>query len=312
MSPHPPHRPSSTRPPLDFQRLRQVPIEHVLAARGIRLARRGIRDIGPCPVHGGDNPGAFVVHRQRNTWHCFTRCGGGDVIDLLAAIDGISIGAAARHLDGAAMDLPPVPPSWRNERVFVPFTRRLPLDPRCSWLHNRGIDPETARRFEAGAWHGRGFLQGCIGVRLHDPAGRPLGYAGRRRDPRDAARHGKWKLPAGLPKTSLLYNWHRLGRARRRTLVLVEGPWDVLALARLRVPAVALLGTRLSTQQGTLLAHAEQVVVMLDGDPAGRAAAAQVAARLQRTRVVQVPDGTDPGDLVKRELRGLLAPFFSL
>mgnify|MGYP002631884098 CR=1 FL=1 len=298
--------------PLDFRRLRQLPIEAVLAARGIHLARRGVRRVGPCPIHGGDNPGAFVVHSGRNSWFCFTRCGGGDVIDLVARIDGVGVGAAARHLAAVVDDLPPTSPPARSGRVFQPFTRRLPLDPHCLWLRHKGIEPDTARRFEAGAWHGSGFLQGCVAVRLHDPDGKPLGYAGRRVDPVDVARQGKWKFPPGLPKRSLLYNLHRIGPLQGRAVVLVEGPWDALALAQVGVPALALLGVHLSVEQMGLLEQAGDVIVMLDGDLAGKAGAREIVQRLDGARRVDVPDGRDPGDLGERELRRLLSPFFSL
>ena len=296
----------------DFQRLRQVPIERVLRARGIALVPRGVRRVGPCPVHGGDNPSAFVVHTDRNSWHCFTHCGGGDVIDLVARLDGIGLAAAARRLTAVAPDLPAPGPPPPRPSGFRPFTRSLTLDPNCPWLRRRGIVPDTARRFEAGQWHGPGFLAGCAAVRLHDPNGRPLGYAGRRLAPQGVAHHGKWKFPAGLPKRTLLYNLHRVRPLAGRAIVLVEGPWDVLRLAQVGVPAVALLGVHLSDEQERLLAEADTVIVMLDGDPAGRMAAHEAARRIEGAQNVELSDGCDPADLEDRELRRLLAPFFSL
>jgi len=160
-------------PELDFRRLRHIPIEQVLARRGLLAALRcrGKRLVGPCPVHGGDNPTAFVVNRHDNTWYCFTGCtSGGDVVELVRRLEGGYRQAALylASLAGATTDLPlpppPPPPPTAAATDFVPFTRRLPLDPHADFLTRKGIRPDTARRFEVGTYHGRGFLAGCVGV----------------------------------------------------------------------------------------------------------------------------------------------------
>jgi hypothetical protein len=51
-------------------------------------------------------------------------------------------------------------------KPFRPFTRRLPLNPYAPLIKQKKIHPRTARYFEAGVWHGQGFLQDCTG-RLH-------------------------------------------------------------------------------------------------------------------------------------------------
>jgi hypothetical protein len=68
---------------LDFKLLKKtVSISQVLAAKGLSndFKKRGDRLIGPCPIHGGDNPSAFVVSISKNLWYCFSGCqAGGDV-----------------------------------------------------------------------------------------------------------------------------------------------------------------------------------------------------------------------------------------
>jgi len=52
-------------PVLTFSHLkRSVSIETVLNAEGLTtvLKQRGQQLVGPCPVHGGDNPHAFVLN----------------------------------------------------------------------------------------------------------------------------------------------------------------------------------------------------------------------------------------------------------
>ena len=87
-------------PSRDFQRLKAaVTIEQVLAHRGLLagLCVSPHRLVGPCPLHGGDNPRAFVVDRARSLWRCFTACdAGGDVIELLRRLDGVGYADVAR------------------------------------------------------------------------------------------------------------------------------------------------------------------------------------------------------------------------
>jgi len=294
-----------------FARLKTlVTLEQVLAARGLldSLVPRGHTLVGPCPVHGGDNPRAFVVDRRRQLWNCFTACGGGDLIELVHRLDRVRHGDVARIL-AACLDRPAPrlpPPTPRRTRAFRPFTAALSLDPEAPFLHRKGIRADTARRFEAGAWYGGGMLAGCVAVRLRDPAGRPLGYAGRRLDTRQARRRGKWVLPPALPKREILYGWSRVANAGDRRVVIVEGPWGVMRLAQISVPAVALLGVAVSRTQAELLRSAGTVVLMLDGDNAGVGAATRLAAPLDAD-VVRLPDGCDPDDMSDAQLRALLA-----
>jgi len=292
----------------------QVPILQVLQARGIagQLRRQGHRLVGVCPIHGGDNPAAFVVEPRRGWWFCFTRCQtGGDVIDLIQRLDRCSFRQA---LEALANHAPPSPkPRSLTTRLvdakppFRPFTRTVSLEPRAPFLQQKGIRPDTARAFDAGAYvRSQGFLANCVAVRLHDTAGAPMGYAGRRLRSSDIEQHGKWKFPPRLPKRQILFNYHRVHSAARDIgLVVVECPWGTMRLAQLQIPAVAILGTCLYPAQAHLLHRARRVVVMLDGDPAGRAAALRIhplLASRTETHLVQLPEGLDPDDLTDAAL----------
>ena len=86
-------------PTYSFEHLkRQASIVQVLEAHGLNthLRKRGDELVGPCPLHQGDNPTAFRVHAERNLWHCWTACGGGDVVDLVRMIHRCSYAQAAR------------------------------------------------------------------------------------------------------------------------------------------------------------------------------------------------------------------------
>jgi DNA primase len=296
-------------PHLSFRRLKRcVSIEQVLADKGLlaRLRRRGACWVGPCPIHRGDNVNAFAVNPAKNIWRCFTGCdAGGDVVELVRRLGDGSYKHAASYLatlaDGATPKQSSVPAPPRA-RSFRPFTRCLPLDPTAPFLKQKRIQPSTARRFDVGAFYGSGMLAGCVAVRLFDPQGRPLGYAGRRLEPEQVSRYGKWRFPTGLRRNTLLYGYHQAPRLSQSGTVLVECPWGVLRFAQLGIPAVALLGTHLSPTQQTLLADLPMVVVMMDGDKAGQSAARTIRRLLPRTTVIDLPNGLDPDDLTDDEL----------
>jgi DNA primase len=266
---------------LDFKYLKgAVSISRVLADKGLisQFRARGDKLTGPCPVHGGDNPGAFVANLSKNVWYCFTGCaGGGDVIELVKRMDRIPLGQVARYLSSLAGSTPVDQPVWAPAaKPFRPFTRRLDLNPYTPFLQQKAIHPKTARHFEAGAWNTAGFLKDCIGVRLHDPKGNPVGYAGRRLHQLDIKKYGKWKFPTGLPKSSLLYNYHRV--------------------------------------QIDLLRKAPQIILMLDGDSAGKNAMRNIGKKLDSLLTIKsfsLPDGLDPDDLNDWQLSKVSSLFLS-
>ncbi len=257
---------------LAFSHLKRlVSIEQVLTARGViaSLTRRGQRLIGPCPVHHGDHPQAFVVDLAKDLWYCFTRCrGGGDVVELVRRMDHCPYPEVARYLAALAR-VSPTPArakARRPNRAYQPYTKTLRLDPHAPLLAQKGIPAQTARHFQAGAYQGPGFLEGCVAIRLHDPDGRPIGYAGRRLDPQQIRHYGKWKFPPGLPKREILYGFHRITSPLQQGLAVVECPWGVMRLAQIGIPAVALLGIHLSRTQVQLLRRTPRIVLMLDGE----------------------------------------------
>jgi DNA primase len=305
---------------------KHVAIDQVLQAYNLYgyLKRHGDQMIGPCPLHGGDNPTAFRAHLTRGIWNCFTACGGGDIVDLICNIEKCSKASAAHilhpmikatpvfgaskavsHRDGATGTLP-----------FRPFRRQIPLNPRTPFLQdNKGIKVETASRFEAGLPDPKStFLKQTVAVRLHDMQGHPIGYCGRRLDPDAISRWGKWRFPIRFPKGQLLYNAHRALAHGHRGIVLVECPWAAMRLTQAGVPGVvALLGTTITQTQLDWLSPPPAVLLLLDGDQAGDTAARGIARALTRQTTVhihQLPLDKEPEDLSDADLAALVRDAF--
>ena len=111
-----------------------------------RLRGSGPQRRGPCPLHRGDGRGrTFSVNLEANVFQCFDKeCGQkGDVIDLWAALHGMSLREAALDLV-RTFDLEPAP-------VRSPRTRRGTVKER---LNGRTLDAASTNPHS---------LDACIG-----------------------------------------------------------------------------------------------------------------------------------------------------
>ena len=157
---------------------------------------------------------------------------------------------------------------------------------------------------------------------IHDLRGRVIAFGGRAMSAEAPAKYLNSPETPLFSKGRVLYN-HGSARdavGKGGTLVIAEGYMDVIALHRAGVrAAVAPLGTALTEEQLTLAWRlSDEPVLALDGDAAGRRAAAR-AARLalpglapgRTLRFALMPEGQDPDDLLREggrdALRAVLA-----
>lgn len=307
----------------DFALLKSmVTIEQVLQYFGLmdRLVRHGPnRLVGPCPIHSGaDNPSAFVVSLDHQLWRCFTGCAqGGDIVALARLVGNLSYCETAELLATLAQ-LPSRHPQElkksksQSTASFSPFTKHLNLAPCHPFLQKMALLTSTAQYFEAGYYSGaKGFLAGCLGVRLHNLHGDPLGYIGRHLDPCEIDKWGKWKLSRSFPKTTIFYNYHRACRHMNGPILVVEGVWGVMKLYQAGFPAcLALLGCSISAlQKRLLLSGWHTILLLLDGDIPGQTAAHQLYHELApKAKIIHI--NADPEDLSEQQLRHILQPYF--
>jgi DNA primase catalytic core len=87
---------------------REISVERLAEARGIKLKRSGKELIGLCPFHKDTHP-SLNIDPVKNVWHCKGACGvGGSVIDWVMRAEGISTRYALELL---SRDLVPTSPS---------------------------------------------------------------------------------------------------------------------------------------------------------------------------------------------------------
>ncbi len=69
--------------------IENINVLDVLNKKGFQLHRVGGQLVCGHPVHGSTNNNNFVVHPDKNVWHCF-RCGsGGGALSLIAVLEGV-------------------------------------------------------------------------------------------------------------------------------------------------------------------------------------------------------------------------------
>lgn len=92
---------------------REISVQRLAEARGVKLTRSGKELIGLCPFHDDRNP-SLNIDPAKNVWHCKGACGeGGDVIQWVMRAQGVSFRHAvellrADHLPVAAEPIRPV------------------------------------------------------------------------------------------------------------------------------------------------------------------------------------------------------------
>jgi DNA primase len=307
---------------VDFAAIKQsVPLAPLLRHYEVRLRRSG-RDQyrGRCPIHQGEGRDAFHANLSKNVFHCFSCGAGGTVLDFVAAMEGCTLREAALKVVG---EVAPAgnPRSTAGASQLVTEKRRAPaplgfrlhdVNTAHSYLAARGIERRTAEEFGVGVYHGPGLFTGRLVIPIHNERGELIAYCGRALDGSEP----RYRFPPGFAKSEILFNLHRAVAAEDPAVVVVEGFFDCLKVYQAGIHSVvALMGAALYTSQRTaLLQRFRRVVLLLDGDPAGRRATTEIAARLRSHASVQtihLAAQRQPDQFSSEAIRQLLEPALS-
>jgi DNA primase len=307
---------------VDFAAIKQsVPLASLLRRYQVKLRPSG-RDQyrGCCPIHGGEGREAFHANLTKNVFHCFACGAGGTVLDFVAAMDRCSLREAALKLACAmpeplAMTPAPVCPKplvTKKMKSSSPLGFTLhSVDTAHLYLASRGIEARTAVQFGVGFYRGSGIFAGRLVIPIHNERGELVAYCGRAVD----GSQPRYRFPSGFAKSEFVFNLHRAAAAGQQTAVLVEGFFDCLKLHQAGVPAVvALMGAELyEAQKSALLGHFRSIILMLDGDTAGRRATAAITTQLRpyaTVRRIHLADGLQPDQLTTDAAQELLQACF--
>jgi DNA primase catalytic core len=92
---------------------KEISVQRLAEARGIKLTRQGADLLGKCPFHDDRRP-TLVITPVKNLWHCLGACNaGGDVIEWVMRAEGVSFRHAvellrADHFPLAAKPIKPI------------------------------------------------------------------------------------------------------------------------------------------------------------------------------------------------------------
>ncbi len=231
------------------------PLGDVVEATGVALRGTGRVRQGVCPFHQ-EAEGSFTVYCDTQRFYCFGCGAGGDVLDFVQRMEGLTLPEAIRRLDdGSGPVLANPKPTTANRRPAAPtlpprdpalltaaarfYAGQLRRSPRAGeYLASRGIGLDTALRLGLGYAPGRGLRQALesAGFTVPDAAsGRVRWLTGRAIDPCASPRFQS--VPGPKPALGLA----RLGPAPP-WVVLTEGVFDWLTLAAWGYPASPPLG----------------------------------------------------------------------
>src|SRR4051794_8949093 len=207
------------------------------------------------------------------------------------------------------------PDTW--ERVVIASSR-------AGYSADELLAAGLAQRARSGKLIDR--FRGRITFPLADERGRVLGFGARAMSPEDRPKYLNTSENELFHKGRIVYgaDMARAAAARAGRVVLVEGYTDVIALHQAGVPeAVAQMGTALTAAQVDALARlAPKALFCQDPDRAGQESVAKGieslrshnagrrATRAVEFRIVRLPPGQDPADVVQQsgaeQLRRLL------
>jgi DNA primase catalytic core len=288
----------------------------LIRSRGVKLQRRGRQLVGLCPFHDDHEP-SLIVDPAKQLWNCLGACKeGGDVYRFVMKADSVDFREAHRRLGGS--EAQPDPPGIDDlewlERAVEHYHKTLLHTPSAQdYLRSRGITaPEVVTAFRLGyadgtlieklsaegkaaltrigvlTETGRELMLGCVVFPLLRAAtGQVVSLYGRHTERRQhlylpGERRGVFNPAAALNTDEV---------------IITESVIDAAALWSIGIRNVLpIYGTTGLTEEIT--AHlgecrVRRAVIVMDSDEPGRAAAAQIAARLEeiniKARSVELP-----------------------
>lgn len=332
-------------PWINFKKLREsISFTQILEHYNVAITKKGQQIIGNCPLpnHGEHRKKeSFSANVEKGVFRCF-QCGAkGNLLDFATLMagrdpeDGQELRKTALELQekfGKPEIVQPKPHEEKRlsqveenkEKVLInpPLDFELKdLDPDHWYLkERRHLNKATIELFGLGFCN-RAWLKGRIAIPLQDSEGKLVGYAGRLIE--DDPNTPKYMFPGErerkgfvhkFQKSLFLYNGHRI-KAPVNDLCIVEGFPSVWWFHQNGFPnTVACMGDSWSAEQIKLVLdylHPKgRAWVFADGDFAGRRAAGLFVQQIvtQRlTRLIELPDGKQPTDIIASELNGILS-----
>lgn len=240
---------------------------------------------GSTSGEAGQSLSVRLTGSKAGVWKDFSSGDGGDLIDLFAAVRGLSIAEAMREAKqflGVRDTMPK-----REEKVY-----KLPSKPQCQtpkagvkeWLNGRGITDTTIAQFKVGEQI-RGGETYAVFPYLRD--GVLVNAKSRNVSEKKDMRQEGGAEPC-------LFGWHLID-PKARVIAITEGEIDAMTLHQCGVPALSVNAGAGNHQwiesDWERLERFSEILICFDGDEAGAKGAQEVVKRLGSERCKLVKFG---------------------
>ena len=291
------------------------PVEDVI--RGYQsLSKRGANLWGICPFHADTHP-SMSVSPSKQIFKCFVCGESGGAIKYVQKIECVGFAEAVKILaDKAHIDMPDDPEETEeeraaridrenlirdNERRQKEYTSNPDQPELVEYLEKREISAEAAAEYGIG-YSASDEFRGRVTYPFYSPSGVLVGWTARTLNPNDRAKYKNSAESILFHKDSILFGLRQAQRQMQKEheVYIVEGQNDVIRMWMSGiVNTVAGSGTAFGEKQVRLLKrYCEKVILMYDGDNAGRAATLKSMKLLLQAgfdvNVCILPDGEDP------------------
>lgn len=183
-----------------------------------------------------------------------------------------------------------------------------------SYLRKKGYtNEEMVASGAVGEKNGRYFdwLGGRLIIPVIDQFGNVVAFDGRRIDDGKEQKYINTRETAVFSKGKTLFNINNLKKVKNEKgltdVIIVEGHLDVVTVSQAGFPnVVASMGTSLTKDQARMLKrYTDKAYISYDGDFAGQKATVRGLEILRdeglEVKIVSLPDGKDPDDVIKTE-----------
>ncbi len=298
--------------------------DEIIHRYGLTPSGPGGQFRGPCPIHGGNNPTAFVLAPDRG-FFCHACGQGGGIATFVRLMENGTPSGQDVNRPPDRRGVASVSPRLDLDRLARERQRLLatlpdvdpicPRDPGHPYFQARGLSSATVATLGGGVYLGPGPFHRRAVFPVWTPEGRLVGHVGRAID---AGTTPRYLCQQGFRKGLLLYNEQAAigtdpvsGVSRNPSadpIIVTEGIFDVAAVLEAGASnVVALIGCMASTFQLAALSRYPRVIALLDGDDAGREGARLLTRVLgKKVTVIDLGEG-DPASTSAGALRALLA-----
>lgn len=312
----------------------------ILEALGIK-ASNGFGVKQECPVHKGDNPGAFSYNTDKCCWSCFTKhCEqkyGNDMIGLVRGVLSLSFYEAVDWIYRIVDSNEVVSHIERKEvkkldNKPISDARLKKLNKDHPYIKSRNFSNETCCFFESGVLDEGKYYHRRLMIPIRNISGDLVGITGRsiydknsdgwyypkqfNIDEKYKKLFSKWKnYPKGLNKSIELYNIHNSKQEIKDTglCIVVEGPFDCWRFQSFGLKnVVAILGSTMSLKQLNILTTcgATHMLLALDSDKAGKEATQRIHKIFGKTIKIStiMLDSKDPEQMNLSDYERIVKP----